>query len=169
MPSVLDLLHARLGPQGLVAIGQQLGLDPTSVQRALATAIPVLTGGLARSAASPQGAAALQRALAQHHGGDGVFARDLARGRAVLRHIFTGREEIAAESLARSTGLDTASAGLLLTLLAPAVMAALASLSRDEQLDPADIAGIVLAQHDQARDAAPPELRAALPGMLSAL
>jgi len=175
MSAVLDLLHSQLGPQNIEAISHQLGLEPKSARKAVGAAIPFLTGELARKAGSPQGAAALQRALAQHDGGlleqsrDDFFEGDARLGAKLLDHILPGVLSIAAAGVARSADIDTTSAGHLLSLLAPLVLGALGRLHHVEVLEPGDVAGLVLAEHDEAREEAPPEVRNALPGMLGPL
>ena len=51
------------------SIAGKLGIDPAQASDAIQQALPLLMGGLARNAASPQGASALHSALEQDHAG----------------------------------------------------------------------------------------------------
>jgi hypothetical protein len=68
-PSIVDLVTSQLGPEGIQTLGDRFGLDPATTQRTIAAAVPLLTGGLSRNAAQPQGAAALHQAVTRDHDG----------------------------------------------------------------------------------------------------
>lgn len=68
--SLLQMLTQQLGGQTAQQIGSQIGSDPSTTQKALTTALPLLLGGLARNAnKSPEGAQSLANALEQDHDG----------------------------------------------------------------------------------------------------
>jgi hypothetical protein len=69
MAALLDQLAPYLNANTLGALGGQIGAQPEQVQSALGAALPALIGGLARSAQQPQGAQALDSALARDHDG----------------------------------------------------------------------------------------------------
>ena len=48
--SLLDMLQQRLGGDAVSQISQQLGTDPGTTQTAIAAALPMLVGALARNA-----------------------------------------------------------------------------------------------------------------------
>lgn len=75
MSSLLETLQHSLGPGTIDTLSRQIGADRGSTQKALAAALPVLIGGLARNAEKPQGAAALASALDRDH--DGSILDDL--------------------------------------------------------------------------------------------
>src|SRR4029079_3872489 len=122
----------------ITALGRQLGLDPATTQKAVAGAVPLLTGALARNASHPEGAQALSQALDAHDGSIldqitgylGSSGAGGGMGDAILGHILGGRRDNAAGSLARASGIDMGTAAKLLALLAPLVMGA---LSRSRQ------------------------------------
>jgi hypothetical protein len=146
MSSILDGLAGQLGPDTVSQISQQLGADPGTTSNAIQLALPLLLGALANNTATPQGAGALDQALARDH--DGGLLDDLGAllgggggaspaldGAGILGHILGGRQDAARDAIGRSTGLDTGQVMRLLALLAPIVMAYLGRRKREEQLD----------------------------------
>jgi hypothetical protein len=172
MSSVLDMINTQLGAGGIDAISRQLGIDPQTAQQAVAGAIPILTGAMARNAATPDGAASLHNALQQHDGSilDQALSHltqgNTSLGGSILGHILGGRQDTAADGLARATGLNAGTAAQLLMMLAPLVMGALGRARHQQQLDPGDLAGMLRAEHDKAQSAAPPGVLGALSGIL---
>ena len=70
MSGILDLITSQLGSSGAGALSKQLGADENATSKAIAAALPMLVGGLARNAnKSPEGAAALSSALDRDHDG----------------------------------------------------------------------------------------------------
>ncbi len=68
--SLLEMLSSQLGGQAAQQLSSQLGADPSSTQKALSAALPLLVGGLARNAnKSPEGAQSLASALEKDHDG----------------------------------------------------------------------------------------------------
>jgi hypothetical protein len=130
--SITDDLYSRLQDGHIGRIGQQLGIDQSQAQAAVAAALPLLVGALGRNAQQPQGATALFEALGRDHAGVGVgnaLGGALAGGGdggSILGHIFGRRQGSAEQGLGAATGLGNERAGALLRLLAPVVMAYLA-------------------------------------------
>lgn len=160
--SIADTITSQLGPEGIRQISQQLGIDPGTAQQAVAGAIPLLTGALARNAAQPQGAQALNNALDQHDGGifdqlsgflGGGNANSL--GGSILGHILGNRQETAAGHLGQATGLDSSRALQLLMMLAPLVMGALGKSRQQQGFGLGDLAGILQGETQQAQRQAP--------------
>jgi hypothetical protein len=68
--SLLDLLTQQIGGQQVEQISDQLGAPRDETQRAIAAALPILVGSLARNAnASPDRAQSLAQALERDHDG----------------------------------------------------------------------------------------------------
>lgn len=69
-PSLLQELQQRLTPERIQALSQQLGSDEETTAQAIATALPLLIGGLAYNANQGQDqVASLDRALERDHDG----------------------------------------------------------------------------------------------------
>jgi hypothetical protein len=171
--SIMDLLSSQLGPETVQAVSSQLGIDPATAQQAIAAAVPMLTGGLARNAARPGGAAAIHQAVTRDH--DGSLLDDVAgflgqgetgMGAAILGHVFGSNQNNAAAGLSQATGLDMGKAAQLLMMLAPLVMAALGKHTNQQGLDPGGLASVLQSSHAQAQAQAPSGIGGILGGLL---
>ena len=69
MSDLTSSVFAQLDQSNIEAIAGKLGIDPAQASDAIQQALPLLMGGLARNANSPQGAAALHSALERDHAG----------------------------------------------------------------------------------------------------
>jgi hypothetical protein len=169
--SILDMLQQRLGGDAVNQISRQLGTDPASTQTAIAAALPMLVGALARNAQDPGKAGALANALGRHDGSvlddvAGYLGRggDTGDGDGILGHVLSGRKETVQTGLGRAAGLDPVKAGMLLSMLAPLVMGALGKAQREKGLDTGGLAGMLGGEQQRATDAAPGVM-----GMLTSL
>lgn len=141
MPSIFDEVTQQLGGANLTQLSQQIGADEATTQQAVQAALPMLLGGLAKNASSPDGAASLSNALGAH--ADGSVLQNLGgllgapqqfAGGGILGHIFGNRRETVEQGVGKATGLQGQQIGKLLMVLAPMVMAMLA---RKQQARPA--------------------------------
>lgn len=113
-------------------IAKQLGVPPDEARRAVQEGGATILAGLQRNAQTPEGAAALEKALGTH--GDEVTggrvdlnALDTADGEKILGHVFGGKEQAVAQKLTdepKTAGIDF---GKLLPILAPIVMGLIAN------------------------------------------
>lgn len=172
-PSIVDLVTSQLGPQGVQTLGNRFGLDPATTQRAIAAAVPLLTGGLAQNAAQPQGAAALHQAVTRDHDGSildnlgGFLSQgDTSPGGAILGHIFGNRQGRAADGLAKTTGIDAGTAAQILMMLAPLILGALGKVRRQQDLDTGGLTDVLNRSNTQAKAQAPSGLESILGGLL---
>src|SRR5579883_1476988 len=70
MSGLIDQVIGHLGPEQVDAIAKQLGTDPQTAQAAIEQALPLIVGGMANKASTPEGAGALHSALQDHAGTD---------------------------------------------------------------------------------------------------
>lgn len=70
MSGLIDQVIGHLGPEQVDAIAKQLGTDPQTAQSAIEQALPLIVGGMANKASTPDGAGALHTALQDHAGAD---------------------------------------------------------------------------------------------------
>jgi hypothetical protein len=152
-PSLVDELMSQLQGAPMQQMAQQLGTDPQQMQSAVGAALPLLLGALGQNAAQPQGAADLLGVLQRDHsaavpqglGGLGDLLGSVLGGAQgggaglggsadILGHIFGGNQQRAEAGLGQATGLG-GNAGNLLQMLAPIVMAFLASRVQSGGLD----------------------------------
>jgi hypothetical protein len=142
-------------------IGQQLGVDEGAASKAIAGALPMVLGGLARNAQQQGGADALLGALDRDH--DGSVLDDVAgylgkgpdrQGDGILGHVFGGRRSAVESTLGQASGLDSAKAGQLMAMLAPVVMGALGKQKRAQGLDASGLAAMLGQEQQRASGSA---------------
>ncbi|MBB6598902.1 DUF937 domain-containing protein [Luteimonas sp. MC1825] len=161
MAMLTDDLLAQLQGAPAQQLAQQLGLTPSQASGAINAALPLLLGALGRNASQPQGAQALYGALQKDHAGMDIGSvlgavlgsGGAGQGGAILGHIFGGGQQRAEAGVAQATGLGQGTAGQLLKMLAPIVMAYLAkramSSGQAQQNDGAAALGDMLGQEQQ--------------------
>lgn len=109
-------------------LAQKVGASPDDVQRALGDLLPTLVGGMQANAHAPSGAASLASALEQHvNGAQSVDDVDEADGEKIAAHVFGGEQDAVVAKVAQHSGNDKGLIQKLLPLVAPLVMAWLAS------------------------------------------
>jgi len=148
MSDLTQQVLSHLDPASIEAIAAQLGIDPSQAEAAIQQAVPVVVGGLAKNASTDAGADALHNAAADHAGGDigsilGSVLGGGGDGGAILGHIFGNRQGQAAQNVGQSSGIGTANAGALLSMLAPIVMAALGNMTRKQGVSPGGLGGML--------------------------
>lgn len=148
--SLLDMLSQQLGGDATAQISRQLGTDETTTNKAIAGALPMLIGALARNAAKPEGAGSLAGALERDH--DGSVLDDLSgflknpeqgSGDGILRHTLGGKRGAVEHQINRASGLESGAVSKLLPMLAPLVMGALGKAQRQGGLDAGGLASML--------------------------
>ncbi|GAA3201736.1 DUF937 domain-containing protein [Microbacterium terregens] len=118
-------------------IASRLGVDPGQARQAVEEGGATILSGLQRNAQTPDGAAAIEKALGKH-GGEVAGGRvdlnalDTADGEKILGHIFDGQEQAVAQKLTqepKTAGIDF---GKLLPILAPIIMGFIANQQKDK-------------------------------------
>jgi hypothetical protein len=163
MSQFVDSILSNISGDQVNAIATQLGTDPAQARSAIEHAIPLIVGGMAQNASTPQGAGALHDALGAHtgldissvlgnilgQGGLGQGGASSGIGGAILGHIFGGNQNAANQGLGQVTGLGQQNAGQLMAILAPIVMAALANHVQGQGLNPGGLGGMLGQQSQQ--------------------
>ena len=157
MSSLVDTVLAHLDDPQIGQIAAQLGTDPQQARAAIEHAVPLIVGGMAQSASTPDGAGALHSALGDHAGKNisDVLASVLGGGAAagigggILGHIFGANHDAASQGLGQATGLGQQNAGQLMAILAPIVMATLANDVQRGGLDSGALGGMLGQQSQQ--------------------
>lgn len=157
MSNMLEMLAQQLSGTPLETLSQSLGADRAKTQIAMGAALPLLVSALARNVATPQGAQALQQALAKDHDGsvldnlDGVIRQPDARaGDGILRHVLGNRRQAVEAGIGKASGLDAKDVSTMLTTLAPVVMGMLGRNQRQQGLDPAALAQMLQGERQRA-------------------
>jgi hypothetical protein len=168
MASILDSLSSHLDPNLLSQLTSRLGSNEGTTSKAIAAAVPLLLGALAKNASDPQGAEQLHQALVRDHDGSVLDQpaqvtdhQSSTDGNAILGHILGDRRPVAEQGIAQASGLDLSKVGPLLSMLAPLVLGALGRARTQQGLDPQGLARVL----GQERE----ELGARAPGVLGAV
>ena len=142
MASILDTLSTHLDPNLLSQLTSRLGANEGTTSKAIAAAVPLLLGALAKNASSPDGAEQLHQALVKDHDGSILDqpatitdSQRLNDGEAILGHVLGDRRSVAEQGISQASGLDLSKVGPLLAMLAPMVMGALGRTRAQQGLD----------------------------------
>ena len=145
--SLVNTVMKELGSGGLSQIAGSLGMTQKDAKGAVGTAVAVLTGALAHNASKPEGAEALDAALARDHDGSifdnlGGFLGNIAGGDggAILGHVLGGAQPQVQQTIAKKSGLSMDKVIPLLITVAPLVMGALGKMKKKKKLDAPDLA-----------------------------
>jgi hypothetical protein len=162
MSSIFDALTTHLDDQALSRLSANLGADKDATSKAIAAAVPVLLGALAKNAATPEGAEALHQAVARDHDGSILDNPTAATspaasgdGDAILGHVLGDRRSMAEQGISRASGLDMTKVGPLLAMLAPLVMGALGRAQRSGNLGAGGLASVLGMERDALGASAP--------------
>jgi hypothetical protein len=125
--------------------------------------MPAILAGLTRNSSSSAGAAGLLDALDRNHDGsvlDDVMGYlggggNLADGAGILGHVLGGRQANVEQAISSSSGVDIASVGKILAMVAPLLMGALGKAQRTQGLDASGLAAALGQQERAARKVSP--------------
>jgi len=160
MFSLQDLLGQEQGSQTIEQISQNVGAEPSAVSSAIQAALPMLMGGLANNASTPQGAESLNSALEQDHDGgildnlgglssmifggqqEAAPTRQADAG-GILGHILGGSQGQVAQDVSNKTGLGMGQVAQILMFLAPIVMGYLGKQKQEQGVGPGGLGGLL--------------------------
>jgi hypothetical protein len=169
MNALTQMITQQLAGGAISQISSRLGADPGTTSAAVSMAVPLLVSALAHNSSTPEGAEALNQAIAKDHDGSildnlGAFLgnTESGNGAGILGHVFGNNQSNVENSLAERTGLDPSAASQLLQTVAPLVMGALGKQQQQQGLDANGLSAFLDEQHQQTQAAAPDVL-----GMLS--
>ena len=162
-PDILGSLMQQLGGGGISEIARSVGLSSGDVGNVLAGAVPAMMAGLTRNAASSGGAEGLLGALDRDH--DGSILDDvagylggggnLAGGAGILGHVLGGRQPNVESAVSKSSGVDLASVGKIMAMVAPLIMGALGKAKSQQGFDASGLAAALGQQEHAARQVSP--------------
>ena len=159
---LLGSLMSQLGGGGVDQIARSVGVSGGDVTNVLAGALPAMTAGLTRNAASSGGAGALLSALDRDH--DGSILDDVmgylggggtAGGAGILGHVFGGRQANVEQAVSRSSGVDMGSVIKIMAMVAPLIMGSLGKAKQQQGFDASGLAAALGQQEKVARQASP--------------
>ena len=160
---LLGSLMGQLGAGGITEIARSVGVSSTDVTKVLGGAVPAIMAGLTRNASSDGGAAGLLGALDRDHDGsvvDDVMGYlggggNLADGAGILSHVLGGRQSTIESAVSNSSGVDLASVGKIMEMVAPLIMGALGKVKRQQGFDAGGLAEMLGQQERAARKTSP--------------
>lgn len=126
MSGLLDMLTQHVDQSTVNQIGNQIGTDPNTTQRAIAAALPTLFGAMAQHASSPNGEAAIHQAVASAPADGATPAPTTADSGGLLSRILGPHQQEATQTVAQSSGINMQQAAKVLMYLAPIAVAVLA-------------------------------------------
>lgn len=165
---LMQILQGQLSDDVLGQLSDQIGADKEQTATAANGIFATLLGGLANNAASEGGLASLGSALDRDHdgsvlddlagmvggmmqGGDAAAAGGAANGLGILGHILGDRQEVAAQQVSESSGLNMSQVMKLMPILAPIVMGVLGRAKNQGGLDLGNLAGILMGSAQNAQ------------------
>lgn len=129
MDNILGAILSQIDDKALQTISQQANASPEQSKSALASAIPILMNALAKNSSTPEGASALQNAVARDHDGSlldnlGGFLNnpEVANGTGILKHILGDKQPTVEQYISQDSGLSGISVAKILEIAAPIVM-----------------------------------------------
>lgn len=125
MSGLLDMLTQHVDQSTVNQIGNQIGTDPSTTQRAIAAALPTLFGAMAQHASTPNGEADIHQAVTSAPA-DGATPPASSGSGGLLSRILGPHQQQAEQTVAQSSGLNVQQASKVLMYLAPIVVAVLA-------------------------------------------
>lgn len=161
----MQILQGQLSDDMLGQLSQQIGADKEQTAAAANGIFATLLGGLANNASSESGLASLGNALDRDH--DGSVLDDLMgvvggmmqggespgamNGSGILGHILGGQQEVAAQQISQSSGLNVGQIMKLMPILAPIVMGVLGRAKNSGGLDLGSLANILMGSAQNAQ------------------
>jgi len=137
--SLIDDVQQHLGPAEIQQISQHLGVDETTAQSAVQSALPMMVAGMAGNAQQPGGESQIQSLLGGHGGLLGNLSSVIASASAgagmsdagggaggLLGSIFGAHRDSVQTSVQQTSNLQPDQTKKLLAILAPIVLAVLA-------------------------------------------
>ena len=172
MSGLLDQLTHQLSGNALESLSRSIGADQSQTQSAMAAALPLLLGALAKNAAKPDGAQALDRALSKDHDGsilddlsNAIRSPNLADGQGILKHVLGGRRDQVETTLSKASGLQGDQVAKMLATLAPLVLGSLGRAKRSSGMGVDDLTSM-LSRERNSMESREPALGGLLAGLL---
>lgn len=160
--NIMDLLQGQISGDVLNQMSGQIGAEPQQTAAAANGIFASLLGGLAKNAMTPDGLQGLMGALDRDH--DGSVLDDIMglvsgapqqqssanNGMGILNHVLGGQQEVVAQQVSQSSGLQMGQIMKLMPILAPILMGVLGKAKNSGSFGIADMAGILMGNAQQA-------------------
>lgn len=153
---IYDLIKSNLNEDVMNQLSIQLGNpDREQVAAAAEGTVNTIVTALAKNTQTPEGAIALSNAIERDHDGSlldnllGVLTGQAQTsnrsfdGLGILMHLLGNKTTDAVDMLTNLSGMDRNKSSRLMIMLAPAVLAALGKLKRNNNLDPGGLQNLI--------------------------
>lgn len=138
-------------------VSNSIGADQTQTQEASHDILDLILGGLAKNASTPDGAANLDKALAEDHDGSLLdHLDDFLGGQSsesvspkatdatgILKHVLGDKQDAGVDVISQKTGMDKQQVLALLIKLAPIAMSMLGKAKKETGADATGMAGLL--------------------------
>ncbi len=163
--NLMDLIKGQLTGAVMDSLTSRIGGGASRQQTsgAAESIMEVLLGGIAKNAASPDGASSLNNALERDHDG-GILdnLQDILGGRnvqpqqeralngaGILEHILGNKQSKVADAIGQQNGLNAGQVGNLMKTLAPVLLGVLGKQKRQQGLDISGISDLLRGERQQ--------------------
>lgn len=168
MSSLLDMLNDALG-KNVGSVSKEIGVDEEKTKSAIGAALPTILEGLRKRMQQSDGGKSVNDVIQEKDNGgllgdlEGYLKKKrynepaAGGGPDILKDVFGGREERAAEGVGQASGIDPKVALKVLAIAAPLVLAYLAKRSKDAKMQPADMPDFIEREREEMNQRAPKE------------
>jgi hypothetical protein len=152
MAGILETFTSTLSSDLVNKAGRAIGADPSLVKRGLSTIGPVVLGGLAKTTATPAGAAAIFKQLPQDTGGDWLSGiKDFLGGDTARRQpggaesFFSAGTNAIGATLSEKLGFNVRP---LLSMAIPMMLSFVSRTVKSQKLNAEGLAGLLREEND---------------------
>lgn len=157
MSEIVNLLSGALNKDTISQLAGKLDMDEDKTAGAISAAMPLLISALANNTSKASGAESLNSALEKSHDGsilDNVSqyltGDNLGTGKKILGHILGSKMSVVEKGLGKAAGLDSSSAGMVVSALAPVLLGAIGKQKKDQGLDASGLASFLTSEKESA-------------------
>lgn len=151
---IKQVIFDQLSGAAAEKLGSRNGLDASSTNSAVDSALTAILSGLQQEAGTKKGAEKLDAAIGKDHDGSilddivGAVGNDATKldGGKILEHIFGSKTDTVAEKVAQNSGVSKDAAGDILGTLAPIILGQLGKQKQTEGFDTGGLISILLGQ-----------------------
>lgn len=163
--NLLEMVGEYLTPSTISQMSKSFGMNDDTTKGVITSALPVLFSALAGNSQGG-GAGALFNALSdsRHDGsilgqiGNLIGQPEAGEGMGILGHLLGDKRQTVEQSIGNAYGLNAATIGKVMMVLAPIVMGILGRQKRQSNMGVTDLSDLLVNSRDQFSKSAPQEM-----------
>jgi len=136
MDLVSTIVKSLTSNSSLGALAGKVGVDPDTIEKAIASAIPSLVGSMTKNASTAAGAKSLMGALSQHEDdrdvSDQLKDADEEDGNKIIGKIMGDDKDDFISSIAKKAGINVGQSNQLLSSIAPSLLSSISSAAKPD-------------------------------------